>query len=118
MMTDPFMEAHLRRTQAAAAADRVATERDDARHLRILVADQAGLMGTLVQRVEAMTNMMRDLVDASLTSDVREVVHELHQVRANRDEWSVMARSHEAELRRYVETYGPLPEVSTDGGEG
>lgn len=118
-MTDPFAKAHLARIQEAAAADREASEltRDDAKHLRRLVADQAGLMGTLVQRVEALTCMVRDLVNAALTSDVREVVHELHKVRANRDEWAVMARSHAVELARYVELYGPL-EVDTNGGEG
>lgn len=118
MYDGDFAEIHRREVQGAAARERDQTPRDDARHLRQLVADQAGLMGTLVQRVEALHSMMRDLVDASLTPDVRDIVDQLHQIRAHSNEADVMNSAYRVELQRYHDTYGPLDEVGTDGSIG
>jgi hypothetical protein len=110
----------LQRLQLAEAAQRDRAQReelrDDMPHVRRLLADQAALLGTVSTHVQALTAMVRDLAAAALTSDVREIVQELHQVRAQRDEFHVMANSHQVELARYVELYGPLPAEAENGG--
>jgi hypothetical protein len=110
------MQRHLRETQEAAAASRAAQERDDLRHVRQLVADQAGLMGSLVTRVMGIESMMRDLVNAALTSDVREVVQQLQHWRAHSNELEVMASSYRAELREYIRRYGVMEDWEPPNG--
>lgn len=91
--------------------------RDDALHARRLAADQAAMLGTLVAQVQGLTCMMRDLVDAALTPDVRDIVDQLHQVRAHSQEADVMNASYRAELEAYHAEFGPLPEAS-NGSQG
>lgn len=115
---DPMTAAYNRQISEASAADRQAREltRDDLKHIRRLVADQVALSTTSAQRVEAVWHMVRDLVSAALTPDVREIVTQLHQIRGHAQEADIMNASYRAELQRYIDKYGVL-EVD-DGSEG
>lgn len=118
-MTDPLAELAHHQAVTAAAADRAASEltRDDARHLRRLMADQVAMLGTLVTRTEANAAMLRDLVDAALTPDVRDVVAQLHRHRARANDLDVMCASYRAELQEYHDRVGRLEDLGDEGPE-
>jgi hypothetical protein len=118
MSEDQFMQAHLHRVQMAASETRARNEltRDDARHIRSLAAEQTGILSSLQHRTEGLYVMVRDLLDAALTPDMRQVVDQSQHWRARAHELSVLVASLEAKLGEYRERYGSLG--STDDSQG